>query len=125
MEDLKFTTKIQEDYHALTIRNSAFDDIQNEIAEISFTLEMESYKNGITIRFKSLDSLKLNYEGLFEEQDKWTPVEDIITADNINEWKINSDAYKNRDDISSTASSQLLLKEIYIDVIKKQIDLSF
>lgn len=125
MEDLKFTAKFTHtEYLSMTIRNSAFDDLQNEEAEISFTLEIESYKNGISARFKSLDLVKLNYEGYFEDQDKWTPVEESITPENIGEWKVTTYSNPSETD-SAMANTELLLKEIYVDVIKKRIDLTF
>ncbi len=125
MEDLKFTAKFgPKDYMQLTVRNSAFDDIQDISAEILFSLNIEHLTDGIIIKFTRLESIKLNYEGYFDEQDTWTPVEDNINEETLEkEWQLKT--YMSNREIDSVPRLEMSLSEVYIDVIKKTIDLTF
>lgn len=125
MEDLKFTAKFgSKDYMQLTVRNSAFDDLQEINAEIVFSLNLEQLPDGIIIKFTKLESIELNYEGYFEEQDTWNPVKDIINEETLEkEWQIKT--YMNAKEIDSNIRLEMSLSEVYIDVIKKTIDLYF
>ena len=125
MEDLKFTAKFgPKDYMQLTVRNSAFDDIQDISAEILFSLNIEQLTDGIIIKFTRLESIKLNYEGYFDEQDTWTPVEDNINEETLEkEWQLKT--YMSNREIDSVPRLEMSLSEVYIDVIKKTIDLTF